>query len=171
MANDSNNFDLDAADRTQIQYMPVGVQPPLAQPHGQTHVRTQVEPTERAPADHTNTAWLSRREIVQGVRVKHTAHLEISGLPEGFVCEFQLDAEGIDIGRISRCSLCLPLPNVSRQHARILLLNEDYTLEDLNSTNGTFVNGVRVSKCVLRNNDLIEIGEAKILFVEQKVRQ
>ena len=36
--------------------------------------------------------------------------------------------------------------------------------------NGTYVNGIRVLKCILRNNDQIDIGEAKIVFIEEKTR-
>lgn len=44
----------------------------------------------------------------------------------------------------------------------------DDIIEDLNSTNGTYVNGVRVNRCILRHNDLIRIGDATILFSQQK---
>ena len=41
-------------------------------------------------------------------------------------------------------------------------------MEDMNSTNGVYVNGVRVVKCVLRDNDQIEMGGVKIIFKEEK---
>lgn len=45
--------------------------------------------------------------------------------------------------------LNLNLNSVSRKHARIFLRKEEYHIEDLHSTNGTYVNGVRVVKCIL----------------------
>ena len=44
-------------------------------------------------------------------------------------------------------------------------------IEDMGSTNGCFVNGIRVTRCVLREGDVVEIGEAKFYFYEEKIRQ
>ena len=79
---------------------------------------------------------------------------------------FELDELGSMIGRCSDCRIQLQLPHVSRMHARVSRFDEEFLIEDLESTNGTFVNGVRIHKCVLRNNDQIQIGEAKILYIE-----
>lgn len=75
------------------------------------------------------------------------------------------------IGRSPRCDIYLSSESVSRQHARLTFRNEEYFIEDLNSTNGLYVNGIKIEKCVLRNNDQIEIGRVKILFHEEKTLQ
>jgi pSer/pThr/pTyr-binding forkhead associated (FHA) protein len=75
------------------------------------------------------------------------------------------------IGRIPDCDIQLLVDNVSRMHARIIYRNEEYQIEDLDSMNGVYVNGIKVEKCILREHDIIEIGGVKILFVEEKVRQ
>ena len=75
------------------------------------------------------------------------------------------------IGRDAGCHIQLPLTNVSRTHSKLSGNGEEYRVDDLNSTNGTYVNGVKVSGCILRNNDLIRIGECKILFIQQKVTE
>jgi hypothetical protein len=72
------------------------------------------------------------------------------------------------VGRGEDCTVCLPLDSVSRCHARIRLEDEEYIIEDLASTNGTFVNNVRVKQCVLRHNDQVRIGETLILFTQQR---
>jgi pSer/pThr/pTyr-binding forkhead associated (FHA) protein len=72
------------------------------------------------------------------------------------------------IGRSLDCDIRLVEDSVSRTHARVVLRNEEYHVEDMNSTNGVYVNGVRVVKCVLRDNDQIEIGGVKIIFNEEK---
>ena len=97
------------------------------------------------------------------------AHLSISspGQPEFKV---PLSRREVTIGRDKDCRICLPLVNISRIHARIVIVGEEYRLEDLNSTNGTFVNGVRVSRCVLRDNDQVRVGEARIAFVQQRIK-
>ncbi len=68
------------------------------------------------------------------------------------------------IGRQTEADICIPDPSVSRQHARIFFMHDEEILEDLNSTNGSFVNGVRVTRCVLQDNDIIRIGDATMLF-------
>ena len=120
--------------------------------------------------DLSHTVPLSRRTVVGDIPLQQHAYLEIVG-PDNSLRGVDLSDEDVDVGRSSDCKLQLLLNNVSRRHARIILRNDEYLLEDLGSTNGTFVNGVRVVRCVLRNNDLIEIGEAKITFVEERTRQ
>jgi pSer/pThr/pTyr-binding forkhead associated (FHA) protein len=63
------------------------------------------------------------------------------------------------------------LTSVSRKHARITYYNEEYHVEDLDSTNGVYVNGIKVARCILRDQDQIEIGKVKILFSEAKIRE
>jgi hypothetical protein len=75
------------------------------------------------------------------------------------------------IGRSSKCDISLSSESVSRRHARLTFRNEEYFIEDLNSTNGLYVNAIKVEKCVLRNNDQIEIGGVRILFYEEKTLQ
>ena len=75
-----------------------------------------------------------------------------------------LDRKIYLIGRQAESDICIPDPSVSRKHARIFFLHEEEILEDLNSTNGSFVNGVRVTRCVLQDNDIIRIGDATMLF-------
>ena len=54
---------------------------------------------------------------------------------------------------------------VSRFHAEIILENGNYILVDKNSTSGTFVNGKRVSRCLLNSGDLIGLANIYIMFV------
>ncbi len=72
---------------------------------------------------------------------------------------YMLDSPLIDIGRHLDNAICLSENQVSRFHMRLTRLNDGYTLEDLGSTNGTFINGVRVEKSVtLSPGDYITIG-------------
>jgi pSer/pThr/pTyr-binding forkhead associated (FHA) protein len=75
------------------------------------------------------------------------------------------------IGRSPSCDISLSSESVSRRHARLTFRNEEYFIEDLNSTNGLYVNAIKVEKCVLRNNDQIEIGGIRMLFHEEKTLQ
>ncbi|MGH2537627.1 MAG: FHA domain-containing protein [Candidatus Promineifilaceae bacterium] len=75
------------------------------------------------------------------------------------------------IGRGSDCQLVLPERQVSRYHAKIIQQDGRYTLCDLDSKNGTHLNGIQVSGSVpLRDGDEIQIALAvKLLFVGSDV--
>ena len=78
-----------------------------------------------------------------------------------------LGEEEVTIGRSSECDIRLPDDTVSGKHARIVFRNEGFVLEDLGSKNGTYVNGVKTVKCILRNNDQVTTGGVRIIFVEE----
>src|SRR5688572_26381705 len=72
------------------------------------------------------------------------------------------DGEDYIIGRRSDCQIFVPDMRVSRQHARILRDNGRWTVEDLGSNNGTYVNGNRVQNAELRHEDEIQIAQNRI---------
>lgn len=82
------------------------------------------------------------------------------------VNELQLEPSGpIKIGSHDRVDLHIPDPNVSRVHALVELGSDDQpSVVDLGSGRGTFVNGQRVNKQVLRNGDVIQVGDTQIHF-------
>ena len=55
-------------------------------------------------------------------------------------------------------------PNVSRRHAELMYTGSDWSIEDLNSTNGTLVNNRRITRCPLRNGDLLTFGLSTFEF-------
>ena len=74
----------------------------------------------------------------------------------------QLDFEGpeILIGRLDDNDICLPKSNVSKVHARLVFKDDRFVLVDQKSTNGTYVNGRRISApMVVRRGDKIYIGD------------
>jgi pSer/pThr/pTyr-binding forkhead associated (FHA) protein len=54
-------------------------------------------------------------------------------------------------------------PGVSRRHAHLRFRDGRWILQDLESTNGTTVNGVRVGRCELRPGDVIGVGDTRLL--------
>jgi hypothetical protein len=68
------------------------------------------------------------------------------------------------IGRSRRCDVVLADPNTSRQHAEVRRQADVYTLVDLESTNGVFVNGRPVRTAVLQQGDVIELGATRLRF-------
>jgi pSer/pThr/pTyr-binding forkhead associated (FHA) protein len=73
--------------------------------------------------------------------------------------ELETDQQEITIGRNGDNELQIDNIAVSGRHARIVRENNNYVIEDLESTNGTFVNQKRVNRRVVRERDLITIGK------------
>ena len=79
------------------------------------------------------------------------------------------DKNEIIIGRNAANDIAIENLAVSKQHARIVKQDEAYYIEDLNSTNGTYLNKIRITKKDLNNNDIIIIGKhsLEIHFVKK----
>lgn len=77
-----------------------------------------------------------------------------------------LEADETLIGRGGAADVLLPDEGVSREHALLLFdaATSAWTLEDLQSTNGTRVNGKRVRSAVLQPGDEVQVGSTRILF-------
>ncbi|MEJ2508329.1 MAG: FHA domain-containing protein [Gammaproteobacteria bacterium] len=86
------------------------------------------------------------------------------------VQEFALDKERITIGRKPNNDIQLDDATVSGQHAAVLMLQHGY-IEDLNSTNGTYLNGKRVSKRMLSTGDVVKIGQHEFKYMEDEPAQ
>jgi pSer/pThr/pTyr-binding forkhead associated (FHA) protein len=71
---------------------------------------------------------------------------------------------GLTIGRSPDNALIIDNPAVSGHHARVFSESGAVILEDLNSTNGTFVNGQHTTRRVLRNGDVLQIGKHQLVF-------
>jgi hypothetical protein len=78
-----------------------------------------------------------------------------------------LDWTGADselvLGRHRSCDVTLTDPGVSRRHAQLRFRDGHWILQDLESTNGTTVNGIRVGRCELRPGDVVGVGETRLL--------
>ena len=80
------------------------------------------------------------------------------------VNEYYISDDITTIGRIETNDIVLQDDMVSGHHAKILRFQNNYFISDLISTNGTFVNGKRVKKCVLKDGDKLAFGPYKMLF-------
>ncbi len=83
---------------------------------------------------------------------------------EGGSGSFEMDTPELIAGRQNDCTWCIPHATVSRKHFKISFRDYTFTIEDLGSSNGTFVNGARISKTVLNHGDVIEFGEVRTTF-------
>ena len=82
---------------------------------------------------------------------------------------YALDSDQIGIGRDSSNEISVNDAEISRRHARLTFQGGKYVLEDMGSTNGTFVNGQRLTgPRVLKSGEVISFGE-QIVFVYEAV--
>jgi hypothetical protein len=81
-----------------------------------------------------------------------------------------LDKDRFTIGRKPTNDLQLDADGVSKEHAAITTVGNDQILEDLRSTNGTFINGRRVERHILQNNDVVTISLYQLKYINQKAR-
>ncbi len=89
----------------------------------------------------------------------------IISLDEKIVDEIPIEKETITIGRRTDNDLCLDNLSISGYHSQISSVLDDCFLEDLDSTNGTFVNSKIVKKQALKDGDIIDIGNHRIKYV------
>src|ERR1700730_10279660 len=75
-----------------------------------------------------------------------------------------LDEPVVSIGRLGSNDICLEDPFVSRRHCVIRNEGDEYLIEDLNSANGTYLNGEPVNAGSLKEGCLIAIGTSRFLF-------
>jgi pSer/pThr/pTyr-binding forkhead associated (FHA) protein len=78
--------------------------------------------------------------------------------------DFPLEEEEILLGRDEEADITIDDKRISRQHCKISLAENGYVITDLGSSNGTFVNGQRVTEKPLEDGDQIQIGSSRFKF-------
>lgn len=81
------------------------------------------------------------------------------------LAEFNMNKERYTIGRFPNNDIRIDNSAVSGNHSLIINILEDSFLEDLNSTNGTYVNGKLIKKHALQNGDVVTVGHHQLRFV------
>jgi pSer/pThr/pTyr-binding forkhead associated (FHA) protein len=79
--------------------------------------------------------------------------------------EVQITKDKTTLGRRPYNDIVIDNLAVSGEHAVLQMVGNDVYIEDLNSTNGTYINGKAVKKQLLASNDTVEIGKYKIKFL------
>ena len=77
---------------------------------------------------------------------------------------YPLGEEDVSIGRDRTSTVVVPSESVSRQHARIFVSGGSHVLVDLESTNGTLLNGKPVQEQTLRDGDVIRVGSMVLRY-------
>src|SRR5947208_10438288 len=81
--------------------------------------------------------------------------------------EFRITKERTTLGRRPYNDIVIDNLAVSGEHAVLTAAQSDVFIEDLNSTNGTYINGKAVKKQLLSNNDVVEVGKYRIKFLAE----
>ena len=104
---------------------------------------------------------------LKGFRPRPTrAHVLTQSQGPGGALRFVLEQESLTLGRSASSDIVLDNDNVSRAHARLSRIDDEYTLEDLGSRNGVLLNGLQVHSAVLRDGDEIHVGDFAFLYHE-----
>jgi len=88
----------------------------------------------------------------------------IAQSPEFAGKSFDLSAAEITVGRVEDNKIQIEHASVSGHHAVLKLDALDYIIKDLDSTNGTRINGERISEQKLRRNDILRFGNIELLY-------
>ena len=92
------------------------------------------------------------------------SHLVVT-IDDKLLGEFPIEKEKVTIGRKADNDICLNNLAISGYHTQIITVLDSSFLEDLNSTNGTYVNARLVKKHALEDGDLIDIGNHRLRYV------
>jgi pSer/pThr/pTyr-binding forkhead associated (FHA) protein len=82
------------------------------------------------------------------------------------LAEYNLSKERYTVGRLPDNDIRIDNPAVSGHHSLVINILNDAFLEDLNSTNGTYVNGKLIKKHALAHGDVVTIGHHQLRFIE-----
>src|SRR5947209_4305839 len=88
----------------------------------------------------------------------------LSGKREGDIVD--LSSEGVDIGNRKNAKLSIRDPWISWNHAKIVFEDGRFVIEDLGSSNGTTVNGKKITRQPLQTHDEITLGKTRLRFVD-----
>ena len=153
----------------------------LARAHQVFAVSKEAEAIVLAVADPTDIEGVERvrREVRSPLSIRiatatqireqvdrHYGPKLIGVLPSGETLEYLIDKHEIEIGKASHNHITLTDPTVSNTHAIVIARDAGYTIVDLGSRNGTFVNGERLGSQAhtLRHGDKIQLGQTVLTF-------
>ncbi len=92
-------------------------------------------------------------------------------LNNSIVDRVELRQGDMKIGRKSSCDIHLDNLSVSGEHVNIFTIGDDSFVQDLGSTNGTYVNNKKVAKHHLKNEDQVAVGKYRLTFVSDAVQE
>lgn len=125
-------------------------------PEGEVDIETRLAEPGRTSG---TTQVFSPEELAELRRAAFAAYIE---LPDGTTR--QLGGERLIIGRLNSSDIVLDDANVSRSNSALECVDGRWLIRDLESTNGTRVNGKHVAERLLEDGDLIAVGATELTF-------
>ena len=93
----------------------------------------------------------------------------IVSLDDNLIKVVLLDKDRMTLGRRPYNDIVVDNLAVSGEHAALQIIGHDYFIEDLNSTNGTYINEQKIKRQILKNGDNIEVGKYAIKYVQDGI--
>jgi pSer/pThr/pTyr-binding forkhead associated (FHA) protein len=87
----------------------------------------------------------------------------LSGSAKGRTYQVSPERDNV-VGRIGECSICIVDPRMSRRHCLIAAGSTGYSIRDLGSANGIFLNNVKVKEALLKDTDKVRMGSTELEF-------
>jgi ABC-type multidrug transport system ATPase subunit len=130
-------------------------------------------PNEPVPIHNNTIIRIGDESFGSSIGLTFFNPLEMQAPQEGLVMTGSTmvlePSKPIILGRSFEADIRLDAPNVSRRHASLRKMGEQYILQDLDSANGTFVNDQRIQSSELQDGDLIGIGKFLLVFANGQV--
>lgn len=118
------------------------------------------------PTDEDEPTVVGDVPVVPSVRRQRTPfvlqQIEGPGAPRDYV----LDLDEIVIGRSNQAHIAIDSSMISRRHMVLSRSGPEYTVSDLDSSNGVFLNGIKAHSAVLREGDTLQIGDVVLVYRE-----
>lgn len=122
-----------------------------------------VSPNDRPQSGEMNEGKRSEPESEASESRNYEYFLEVIDGPDRSA-RFALQDAVLHIGRHSQCELVLHDPEISRRHLKIMQSDRGWLVDDLGSTNGTSVNGQRITRQITGPGDKIQLGQTTLVI-------
>lgn len=108
------------------------------------------------------TIWRQLKTQLQMISPELTTFVRMVPIEPSLEDAVEIKQSEVLIGRDPNCKVFIPNETVSAQHGRLYFADQHWWINDLNSTNGTFLNDEAIDRpCVLTENDVLSFGEVK----------
>ncbi len=108
------------------------------------------------------TIWRQLKAQIKIISPEFYSHINLLPIGEEDRESFEIKQAEVLIGRDPNCKVHIQNETVSAQHSRLYYADQHWWINDLNSTNGTFLNDEVIDRpCVLTENDVLTFGEVK----------
>jgi pSer/pThr/pTyr-binding forkhead associated (FHA) protein len=111
------------------------------------------------------TTWRQLKTQIKLLSPDLSSNIRISFKENPEQEAFVIKQTDVLLGRDPNCKIHIQDETIYAQHARLNLIDQNWWIHDLNSTNGTFLNDERIDQpCILADNDMLQVGNVKLII-------